>query len=413
MDSVGQRIIAAHQAGVAVRRERERREQDAEDRKLKIEEKRNELKTLQLEHKRAEVLQNRALNPFPVAPTIPTATPEMTTAPIQTSLPEFHDVRMPNGTVIQGVPLPSQMSMPQSAPRADLAATQATPLPLPPTLLPGAFGPDTLLPNMSAQQAKIQEDEGNRQTILDKLRTQVHPGSEYGLYSGTGEMVAPPAAKPPKPPEFKSNALNGGLESITDPNTGAIYHAGNIASAPQAFQQMWGAIQQQQAAELKRKEAAEAAKQAAADDRQTRQITASSDRIAQAFALNNPIADEAKAKYIADQVRDNPLNWNLTAGNKSLQEQVRTELSKGEDVNRLTASTRQLGETADVVVPKIDALIKKLDDPKLVASLGPVMGRWYERSRSRGDPGADWLDANRRHAGARRGAWGLGHAGEV
>jgi hypothetical protein len=47
-------------------------------------------------------------------------------------------------------------------------------------------------------------------------------------------------------------------------------------------------------------------------------------------------------------------------------------------VNRLTASTRQLGETADSIVPKIDQTIKKLDNPKFVANLGPAMGRWNE-----------------------------------
>ena len=97
------------------------------------------------------------------------------------------------------------------------------------------------------------------------------------------------------------------------------------------------------------------------------------------FSLTNPKAEPDTVKYIADQVEDNPQNWNLAAGNKTLQNQIRDELTtRGRDVNRLTAATRQLGETADSILPKIDTTIKKLDDPKFKANLGPVMGRWNE-----------------------------------
>lgn len=97
------------------------------------------------------------------------------------------------------------------------------------------------------------------------------------------------------------------------------------------------------------------------------------------FALNNPKQDDSVVKYMADQVQSNPLNWNMVGGNKVLQDQVRQELAtRDSGVNRLTAATRQLGETADAIVPKIDKTIAMLDNPKFIANLGPVMGRWNE-----------------------------------
>jgi hypothetical protein len=44
----------------------------------------------------------------------------------------------------------------------------------------------------------------------------------------------------------------------------------------------------------------------------------------------------------------------------------------------LTAATRQLGETARVIIPKFDKTIKLLDNPKIIAELGPIGGRWNE-----------------------------------
>jgi uncharacterized membrane protein len=86
-----------------------------------------------------------------------------------------------------------------------------------------------------------------------------------------------------------------------------------------------------------------------------------------------------------------------------------------------TAATRQMSETAKVIVPKIDRLLADIQDPKLKAKLGPAIGRWNEFMAGKvgaGDPDFARMrttlalittGAMRAHVGARGSAGMLEH----
>ena len=102
--------------------------------------------------------------------------------------------------------------------------------------------------------------------------------------------------KPKKPLTFQYHPQTGGLTSITDPNSGATYTIGNIATAPPEIKTPWDAIQKQQADELKRKDDAAAKKEEEAEARQTRSFQNALDRQAEGFnfALQKKDYEDAK-----------------------------------------------------------------------------------------------------------------------
>lgn len=62
-----------------------------------------------------------------------------------------------------------------------------------------------------------------------------------------------PGAKDKKPLDSKYHPSTGGLAEIVDPNTGAVWHAGNIAQAPLELQDRWKSIKGQEADTAKAK----------------------------------------------------------------------------------------------------------------------------------------------------------------
>src|SRR5262249_13804053 len=137
-----ERIIAAHQAGIAAR-------QAEQDRQFAIEKHALELKNMQFAQKaaqRQEELQNyQMMQGLKTAPEITTSAPQAQNMPIPTSLDE------------------STWSAPVAAPQP---ATQRT-LPLPPTTITSVYGAPIQLPTVSAQQAQIAERNANLQKIQD------------------------------------------------------------------------------------------------------------------------------------------------------------------------------------------------------------------------------------------------------
>lgn len=137
-----------------------------------------------------------------------------------------------------------------------------------------------------------------------------------------------------------------------------------------------------------------------------------------AFNINNP-GSEQDAVYIADQVEADPtglLFARLTGGDKKLKRQVTDELrTRDADLRVLTASTRQLGETAHELAPNFDKAIKMLDSKTLQNKLGALGSRWQEIMAGKvgvGDPEINRLrnfvgllqtGAMRAHIGARGG----------
>lgn len=135
------------------------------------------------------------------------------------------------------------------------------------------------------------------------------------------------------------------------------------------------------------------------------------------FNLNNPTTDDATVAGIVREIEDDPTGTvfnKLTAGNKKLQDQVRKALiADGGHITINTASTRQLSETAHALMPKLDETIALLNDPKVAAKLGPVIGRWNEFKAGKigaGDPdfikirtllGLEQTGIARAHIGAR------------
>lgn len=84
------------------------------------------------------------------------------------------------------------------------------------------------------------------------------PG-EHPLAQGTAK---------PKPLRFTSNVATGGLETIEDPNSGATYHAGNIAAAPPEVKSAWDSVMKQQATQQSYKDTEQGKRDAALMERQ-------------------------------------------------------------------------------------------------------------------------------------------------
>lgn len=118
-----------------------------------------------------------------------------------------------------------------------------------------------------------------------------------------------------------------------------------------------------------------------------------------AYGLNNPGGTEDKVKFIADQVDnsfDASLFQKLVGSDKKLARQVTDELAtRGGDLHILTASSKQLGETAHELMPNFDSAIKMLDSPTLVKKMDNIIGpRWEEFKAGKvgqGDPEFDKL----------------------
>jgi hypothetical protein len=139
----------------------------------------------------------------------------------------------------------------------------------------------------------------------------------------------------------------------------------------------------------------------------------------ESFALSNPPADQDYVKWAADQLLQpggEKLRTEILGTNKTLQDQVQGELAKrGLNLEQLTTTNRQMGETAQVLIPKFRAAVKMLDSPALRAKLGPVSGRWNDFMAGKvgsGDPDLVRLRATiallktgtlRAHMGARGG----------
>lgn len=100
------------------------------------------------------------------------------------------------------------------------------------------------------------------------------------------------------------------------------------------------------------------------------------------FNRNNPGADEDNVKKIADQVENDPTGTlinKLVGTDKKLRHQVTNELmARDADIRVLNPSTRQLGESAHAIIPKIDDTIKILNDPKIINAMGPLGSRWQD-----------------------------------
>ncbi len=116
---------------------------------------------------------------------------------------------------------------------------------------------------------------------------------------------------------------------------------------------------------------------------QLKAIRAARTRVpAATFTMNNPAPSKSYVDYAVNQVLQpgGEKYWSEVAGaDKQTAQAVREGLAeKGIPLEQLSASSRQLGETATTIVPKIRKVITQLNDPKLRAKLGPVMGRWNE-----------------------------------
>jgi hypothetical protein len=106
------------------------------------------------------------------------------------------------------------------------------------------------------------------------------------------------------------------------------------------------------------------------------------------FNLNNPPSPPETVKWIAEQVRRDPNNWSLAAGNETLQNQVRAELqSGGTPLNPRTAGERKDEGNLSVMLEDIGTLNRLADTHK--DAIGPVQGRVAALKRATvgtGDP---------------------------
>ncbi len=101
-----------------------------------------------------------------------------------------------------------------------------------------------------------------------------------------------------------------------------------------------------------------------------------------AYNSRNPELDAGDVKYIADQVDNDPTGTILTklvGTNQKLRQQVVHELNgRDSDLRVLTASTRQLGETAHELMPNFDHALEILNDNGVKQAMGPLGSRWQE-----------------------------------
>lgn len=135
------------------------------------------------------------------------------------------------------------------------------------------------------KDGKVYQSEVNKAGVFRTVETGADPGSL-------------PEKKPLKPLEPKTNAITGGLESITDPNTGAVYTASTFSKGPPEVQQMATDISTQVAAQQKVKEEAEDKRQQAIADRQDKTLQAALDRQEVGFQNALKTKDYADAKKV-------------------------------------------------------------------------------------------------------------------
>lgn len=96
------------------------------------------------------------------------------------------------------------------------------------------------------------------------------------------------------------------------------------------------------------------------------------------YGLSNPGGTPDKVKWIAQAAAKDFGNYKTLVGaDKELKQQVDDELVKmGVNPVVLQAQTKQLAQSAHSIIPKMDGMLTKLDDPKFAAKLGPTIGRW-------------------------------------
>lgn len=141
------------------------------------------------------------------------------------------------------------------------------------------------------------------------------------------------------------------------------------------------------------------------------------------YGLNNPGGGKDEVTWKAEAAAKDFSNYKALIGtDKELKKQVDAKLAQmGVNPVALTAQTKQLAQSAHSIIPKMDAMLTKLDDPKFAAKLGPYAGRWNTFLSTKwgsADPEfqtiketIDLLDTGimRAHVGARGGGQMLEH----
>ena len=98
------------------------------------------------------------------------------------------------------------------------------------------------------------------------------------------------------------------------------------------------------------------------------------------YDLQNPGLPQDTAERIARLVLLDAANWgDLVGSDRRAQQQVRDIIARSDQIpNRLTAATQQLGEAAQMLLPKFDSVLAQLEDPAYREQLGLVMSRWQD-----------------------------------
>ena len=181
------RIIAAYQAGVQLRRQREGDLQAKEDRKLEIQKRQLELKAMQLADKmgaRDEALQNAKLMQGQVAPQV-------------SSLLRTQQAPIPESLPLPGVP--ARMG-PAPAPQA--IGRQTVALPLPKVNIPGVYGPDVQVRPQSLQDLQRMAAEEAQQTAIQKEQEPFNlPVNAARVIPRTGQVFTNPQTAEAGTPE--------------------------------------------------------------------------------------------------------------------------------------------------------------------------------------------------------------------
>ncbi len=221
-------VIEAYKAGVALKQQKQRFEQEQQIHDLNVQKANIELKAAKFQQQ----LHELALNPNPVAPEAQVAAPQPSMAPIQTSLTDS-----------------SQTETPAAPPSP---ATQSIPLPLPPRYVEGLNGP-VAVPTVSHQQAvaatiaqhlqdiklaaiKAGAEEQAKTAVTAPLTaTEQAPGGQTLVGRGTPSehiVPGPPAKVEPPKVSPETVTINGqgphialrweqnGVVKWLDPNTG-------------------------------------------------------------------------------------------------------------------------------------------------------------------------------------------------
>lgn len=99
------------------------------------------------------------------------------------------------------------------------------------------------------------------------------------------------------------------------------------------------------------------------------------------FGLRNPEADQGAIDKLASLASNGRFDeaMKLVGSNVVQRNQLlQTLQQKGLTPYSLTSNTKQMGETARVLVPKMDHAIEMLNDPKYKDLVGPLAGRFNE-----------------------------------